>query len=107
MIGRIDLVLPDLPIGLILRRRVFKLIDEAVAILETTQVMVALTPFGQILGVAALCTSLNGFANRIPLQVDLSGEMHVGFAKKGIIPFLQWFFAVILTPDVPRTPLPG
>ena len=91
LIGRIDLILLGLTLGFILRRRVFELLDDAVAFLETTQVMGALAPFGQIQSVAEHCTSLNGFANRIPQQVGVGGEIHVGFDDKGISAGFQRF----------------
>lgn len=69
--------------------------------------MGALAPFGQILGVAERCTSLNSFANRIPQQVGVGGEIHVGFDEQGIFPGLQRSVAALLTAGDLRTPLLG
>ena len=78
-----------------------ELLYQPVAFLETTQVIGALPPFGQIQRVAERGTGLNGFANRIPQQVGVGGKMHVGFDHKGVSAGFQRCFGVFFTSECP------
>ena len=94
LISGFDLFLLGLPLGFVLRGGVFELLNQAIAFLETAQVIGALPPFGQIQCIAECRTGLNGFANGIPQQVGIGGEMHMGFDHKGISAGFEAFLGV-------------
>lgn len=78
-----------------------ELLNQTIAFLETPQVISALPPFGQIQCVAECRTGLNGFADGIPHQVGIGGEMHVGFDHKGISAGFEAFLGVFFNSECP------